>query len=112
MGAAAGNKQSQRSSMLKPKHPSFMDVPASPAGTVKQKSGEIISRLRAVLEPWTQDSEGDIHLDVILCGLERKGECVHRLRERCDFPGFFEGLINFRESEATTTVRLQLRTPE
>merc|ERR1712039_484936 len=71
------------------------------------------SELAAVATPRSaaRQKEGDIHFDIILYGMERKGECVYRLRERSDFPGFYEGLINFREVDVTTSVRLQFRTP-
>jgi len=68
---------------------------------------EMYQKLRGVLEPQTQNSQGDIHLDVAI----HNGENMQRLRERHDFPGFFEGLVSFSDADAGTAVMLLLRFP-
>jgi len=68
---------------------------------------ELHQKTREKLEPRTQDGEGDIHLDVMM----HDGRCMHSLRERCDFPGFYEGLVLFNDADTASIVRLQFRTP-
>lgn len=68
---------------------------------------ELQRLLRTTLEPNAQDSIGGVHMDVVL----NNGECVCRLRERADFPGFFEGFFTFSDADAGSPVRLQFRTP-
>lgn len=70
--------------------------------------GELQKHLRRVLEPRTQDSVAEIHFDIAL----RSGEVLHRLRERPDFPGLFEGVFNFESSDACSLVRLFIRFPQ
>lgn len=63
--------------------------------------------LRSALERHTQDTTGDVHLDVVLRGTE----CIARLRERDDAPGFFEGFVNFSIADVSAPVQLLLRCP-
>jgi len=63
--------------------------------------------LRNALESETQDGQGEIHLDLTTS----RGECLRQFRERNDFPGFYECLINFTEAEVSKLVRLHLRFP-
>lgn len=63
--------------------------------------------LRAVLEKRTQDTAEDVQIDVSLRG----GEVLHRLRERSDFPGYFEGLFSFSELDVEKKVQLFCRFP-
>merc|ERR1712167_187732 len=73
-----------------------------PSGTPLDKVSEAQHSVREHLEPRTQDScSGEVHLDVVM----HDGRCVQRLREREDFPGFFEGLFNFAEEDVGTLVR-------
>jgi hypothetical protein len=74
-----------------------------PAATV----GRLQANLHAVLEKHTQDTAAEVQLDVSLRG----GEIIHRLKERTDFPGFFEGLFSFSEHDVEQTVQLYYRFP-
>lgn len=69
---------------------------------------ELQKHLWHVLHPHTQDSSSEIVLDIAL----RSGEVLHRLRERPDFPGFFEGFFNFEASDVFSQVRLYIRFPQ
>jgi len=69
---------------------------------------ELQRHLCRVLQPHTQDTSAEIHLDIAL----RSGEVLHRLRERPDFPGFFEGFFNFEAADALSLVRLYIRFPQ
>jgi hypothetical protein len=72
------------------------------------KASELHNAVRAYVEPQTQDSRGgEVHLDLVM----HNGACVHRLREREDFPGFYEGLFHFSEEDALTMVKLAVRIP-
>jgi len=68
---------------------------------------ELHRKCRDALEPHTQNCGGEVHLDVSI----HNGEYMHRLRERLDFPGFFEGLVSLSDADATTAVKLLIRYP-
>jgi len=63
--------------------------------------------LSQALSRRTQDSAGEVHLDVVM----RNGECIHRLAERMDLPGLYEGFAVFSDADAMTTVKLYVRFP-
>jgi hypothetical protein len=76
---------------------------SKPSVTVAQ----LQQNLRAVLESHTKDTAEEVHFDVAL----RSGEVVHRLRERSDFPGYFEGFYSLVEADIGQTVELFMRFP-
>eukprot|EP00929_Paragymnodinium_shiwhaense_P035754 TRINITY_DN19274_c0_g1_i1.p1 TRINITY_DN19274_c0_g1~~TRINITY_DN19274_c0_g1_i1.p1 ORF type:complete len:1108 (+),score=216.53 TRINITY_DN19274_c0_g1_i1:116-3439(+) len=67
----------------------------------------IVNKVRPVLEQGTQDSGGEVHLDIAL----HNGEVVRRLRERRDFPGLYEGLATIGDVDVHKGVQLILRLP-
>jgi len=89
---------------------SAQHTPAAAAlnpGPQPAKIAELHAQLQEYVEPCAQDAGGEVHLDLVMHG----GANVHRLRERHDFPGFFEGVLSFAESEHMTAVRLFIRFP-
>eukprot|EP00440_Ansanella_granifera_P000634 gb/GFBE01000687.1/.p1 GENE.gb/GFBE01000687.1/~~gb/GFBE01000687.1/.p1 ORF type:complete len:1096 (+),score=220.61 gb/GFBE01000687.1/:1-3288(+) len=63
--------------------------------------------LRESLGQYTQDSHGDIHLDLVL----HNGEHIQRLREHPDLPGLFESMVNVTDLDVSTKIQLLLRFP-
>lgn len=77
-------------------------------GPQPAKIAELHAIMQEYVEPFAQDSNGEVHLDLMM----HDGANVHRLRERHDFPGFFEGFLSFAEAEHMTAVRLLIRFPK
>lgn len=89
-------------------------LPREGHGSLRGKAGPppevhgLQGMARELLEARTQDGLGEIKLDLVTTG----GEHLRRLRPRDDFPGFYEGLVTFSDSEVSKTLRLQLRAPK
>lgn len=56
----------------------------------------------------TQDSNGNIHLDLV----GQYGDSLIQLRQRTDFRGFYEALVTFTEWEVGRKLKLQVRFPQ
>lgn len=79
-------------------------APAAPKAPVAET---FFGRVRKSIEPRCQDGDGELHLDVTM----HDGECVHRLHERRDFPGFYEGIFEVGEQDVNHAIHLSIRFP-
>jgi len=82
-----------------------------PAASSGFGSSAVPDLLLGAMEPYSQDVRGEVHLDLVM---QHDGTCLYRLKERHDFPGLFEGVAAFSESDVRgdpPTVRLMIRYP-
>jgi len=77
-------------------------------GSVPAELVEIQESLRGLIEHRTQDSSGEVHLDL----MASSGERLRQLRRRDDFPCFHEALVTFQDLEVSKKLYLYLRVPK
>lgn len=106
-GNIAGEEKSERTNLFSHR---LLPQKARLVGNAPQTPREVTAMhqiLRDDLEKRVQDSQSDIHFDLVL----HDGQHIQRLRQRPDLPALYEGLINLAEQDVSTKVRLQLRFP-
>ncbi|CAE8629025.1 unnamed protein product, partial [Polarella glacialis] len=69
--------------------------------------GHFHRSLHGALGQHTQDSGGDIHLDLSM----HDDNNVHSLKQRSDLPCLFEGIVTISELDVTTGIKLLIRFP-
>lgn len=96
---------------LQPKAPVRTGVShgSEPVSPKDPEANILWKKMHDLLGHCSQDCDGRVHLEISMEHLQ--GCMTHRLRERPDFPGFFEGLVTFKESDSARSVQLLLTCP-